>query len=386
CDADDEAEAIASGNQQLRRDRAGKPERSRLARDGGEPALLDVVRWEQPAVVRAMHVERNEVLLVVARWTAHVAVEHDQHGTRARQHVDRLQTGTQCARRRDLDGNVIWHREDALAPRHVDRERRQITSDHIADGAAVDQAAVGEPQRTLRQGSDSVHVVADEEDGAAVAGHAADLAEALALEGGVADGQHLVENQDFRFDVCRDREREADVHAARVALDRDVDEPLDLGKRDDLVESTSDVGAVHAEDRAVEIHVFATTELRMESRSDLEHAPDAAMDFRSASRGLDDARETLEEVRLAGPVPSDETHDFAAASVEADVTERPEFGERRGPPSLQHATRPQRRVLAQQRRRQRHAEKIALGDSVYAKRDVAHTTSANVRSIERKNS
>src|SRR5262245_61733020 len=63
--ADDETEAIASGNQQLRRDRAGKSKRARLARDGGEPALLDVVRSEQPAVVRAVHVERHEVFLIV---------------------------------------------------------------------------------------------------------------------------------------------------------------------------------------------------------------------------------------------------------------------------------------------------------------------------------
>ena len=78
--------------------------------------------------------------------------------------------------------------------------------------------------------------MADEEDGAAPAGDVAHLAEALLLERRVADRQHLVDEQDLRLEVRGDRERQAHVHAARVALHRRVDELLDLGERDDLVE------------------------------------------------------------------------------------------------------------------------------------------------------
>ena len=61
-------------------------------------------------------------------------------------------------------------------------------------------------------------------------------AEAAALELGVADGEHLVDEQDLRLEVRRDREGETHVHAARVALHRRVDEALDPGELDDLVE------------------------------------------------------------------------------------------------------------------------------------------------------
>ena len=68
-------------------------------------------------------------------------------------------------------------------------------------------------------------------------GDLAHLAEALALERRVADREHLVDEQDLRLEVGGDGEGEPHVHAARVALDRGVEELLDLGELDDLVEA-----------------------------------------------------------------------------------------------------------------------------------------------------
>ena len=62
-----------------------------------------------------------------------------------------------------------------------------------------------------------------------------DLAEALALERLVADGEHLVEQQDVGVDVHRDREAKPHVHARGVGANRQVDEALELGEGDDLV-------------------------------------------------------------------------------------------------------------------------------------------------------
>ncbi len=78
--------------------------------------------------------------------------------------------------------------------------------------------------------------MAHEEDRPAAAGDLADPPEAALLERLVADAEHLVDEQDLRLEVRRDGERETDVHAARVPLHRRVDEPLDLGELDDVVE------------------------------------------------------------------------------------------------------------------------------------------------------
>ncbi len=60
-----------------------------------------------------------------------------------------------------------------------------------------------------------------------------ELVEALLLEGGVADGEHLVDQQDLGVDLDRDREREAHVHAGGVVLQPQVEEVLELGEGDD---------------------------------------------------------------------------------------------------------------------------------------------------------
>ena len=86
--------------------------------------------------------------------------------------------------------------------------------------------------------------MADEQHRAAFAGgHLAHLAQAFLLKLGVADRQHLVDDQDLRLQMRRDREGEPHIHAAGIALDRRVEELLDLGEGDDLVELASDLGA-----------------------------------------------------------------------------------------------------------------------------------------------
>ena len=99
-----------------------------------------------------------------------------------------------------------------------------------------DEGSTIEQHGSLAEAPHRAEVVADEQHGPAVARHVAHLAQALLLEFRVADGEHLVDQQDLGFEVGRDGERQAHVHAARVALDGRVEETLDTGELDDLVE------------------------------------------------------------------------------------------------------------------------------------------------------
>ena len=116
---------------------------------------------------------------------------------------------------------------------------------------------------------------------AAAAGHFRHVVDALRLEFGIADRQHLVEQQDVRLEVRRDREGEPHVHAARIAFDRGVDEFAHAGELDDLVEAVAHLGAAHAEDGAVQIDILPAAKLGMESGADFsEQAVDLAVDHR----------------------------------------------------------------------------------------------------------
>ena len=91
---------------------------------------------------------------------------------------------------------VVLRRSNApVTPSATGTRYRSTTSD---DGPSATSMAALEQQRAVAERRHRAHVVADEEHRAAVAlGHLAHLAEALLLEVGVADGQHLVDDQDL---------------------------------------------------------------------------------------------------------------------------------------------------------------------------------------------
>ena len=99
------------------------------------------------------------------------------------------------------------------------------------------QLALVDPRRVLAQLVDLAEAVADEHDRAPVAAELVDLLGAPALEALVADREHLVDQQHLGLDVGGDGEAEPHEHARRVVLDRRVDELLEPGELDDVVEA-----------------------------------------------------------------------------------------------------------------------------------------------------
>jgi hypothetical protein len=113
--------------------------------------------------------------------------------------------------------------------------------------------------------------VTDDEHGATlVERRLAHFAEALLLKLQITHGEHFVDDQDVGLQMRRDREGEPYVHAARIPLHRGVEEALDLGEGDDLVEFAADLRARHAEDRAIQIDVLATGQFGMKPGAHLE--------------------------------------------------------------------------------------------------------------------
>ncbi len=147
-------------------------------------------------------------------------------------------------------------------------------------------------------------------------GHVAHLAQALFLERGVADGQHLVDDQNLRLQMRRHGKRQPHVHAAGIALDLRIEEFFDFREGHDLVEPPGDIAPAHAENGAVEIDVFAPGEIGMEARADLQQAADAADQFDAPFGGLGDLREDFEQRAFAGAVAADDADHFSLLDIE----------------------------------------------------------------------
>ena len=170
-----------------------------------------------------------------------------------------------------------------------------------------------------------VQAVRDEHDRLAVALEGPDALQALALEGLVADREHLVDEQDVGVDVDGHGEGQPDVHAGRVELHRRVDELLDAGEVDDLVEGLLGRAARHAQDGGVEEDVLPAGEVAVEAGAELEQRGQAlaALDVPLGRR--EDPADDLEQGGLAGAVVADQAERGAVLDLERDVAQGPEL-------------------------------------------------------------
>src|SRR5258705_4989527 len=150
------------------------------------------------------------------------------------------------------------------------------------------------------------------------------LVQAFALERHVPYRQNLVHDQNLGLEVSRYRERQADVHATRVVFDRSVDELLDLGEGDDLVQVALDLGLAHTEKGATQEDVLPSRQFRVEAGSHLQERPDSAVDLHPPLGGFGDARENLEQRALARAVGTNDADDLAPRDIKGHVAQRPD--------------------------------------------------------------
>ena len=141
-----------------------------------------------------------------------------------------------------VTASVVVARQPAVVSRVLDQplvDRVEIGSHDVRGRARQAHLAVVEPDRALAHHLDRRQVVRHEQNGSTVVTKRQHLADRAVLEGHVADGQHLVDQQHVGVDVGGDREAESRVHARRVALERRVDKRPEVGKLDDVRRSAA---------------------------------------------------------------------------------------------------------------------------------------------------
>ena len=107
-------------------------------------------------------------------------------------------------------------------------------------------------------------------------------------------------------------------------LHRCVDEPVDLRKRDDLIELAIDLGSAHAQNRAVQVRVLATRKVLVKSSAHFEQRADASGDIDEPCRRFGNLRQNFQESGFSSAVPADDADDFSHRHVERHVIERPD--------------------------------------------------------------
>ena len=185
--------------------------------------------------------------------------------------------------------------------------------------------AVDELDRARAQARHRAHVVTHEEHRAAVAGSDfLHLAEAALLELRVAHRQDFVDDEQLGLEVRRDREGEPHVHTRRVPLHRRVEEAFDLGEaaRCRRTSRRSRPSSCRGSRRSGRCSHGPTAPggIRCRPRAATPRAAHAGL----ADGRLGDARQHLQQRRLAGAVAPDDADHLARLDLERDVAQRPE--------------------------------------------------------------
>src|SRR5690606_1098337 len=86
------------------------------------------------------------------------------------------------------------------------------------------------------------------------------LAQTSPLELSIADGQYLVDDQQFRFQMGCDGKCQADLHARGIAFYRRVKKLFDTRKINNFVELAIDFFLPHPQNCSVHVDVFTSGE------------------------------------------------------------------------------------------------------------------------------
>src|SRR6185436_9738726 len=108
-------------------------------------------------------------------------------------------------------------------------------------------------------------------------------------------------------------------------LDGCIQEFLDLGEGDDLVEFLAYFIPGHAEDGAVEKDVFPSRQLGVEAGSDFKQARNSPAEEHAPFCGLCNPAQDLEQGALARTVAAADADDFSLLALEAHAPQCPEL-------------------------------------------------------------
>ena len=133
----------------------------------------------------------------------------------------------------------------------------QVLFDDIRRGANARDPTRFQQYGPLAEVCDDGKAVRNDQDRFPLATGCPHFPHAFLLKGGVSNSQNFIHDQDFRLKMGRHGKSQPNIHSAGITFDGGVEEFFDFGKRDNFVELASNFTVRHAEDRTVQVNVFA---------------------------------------------------------------------------------------------------------------------------------
>ena len=185
----------------------------------------------------------------------------------------------------------------------------------LARVAQLHHVASLHQHRAVAEALDRVHVVRDKDDRLALALEAVELLEALLLEGCVADGEDLVDQQDLCLHLDRGCEGQAHEHPRGVVLQLQVDELLQFREGDHVVKAPPRLTAAEAEHDGVDDHVVARRQVHVEAHAQLDEGRQPTGHGDAPAVDAVDAGDALQQRALTAAVAAHDPEELAAGDL-----------------------------------------------------------------------
>ena len=171
--------------------------------------------------------------------------------------------------------------------------------------------------------------------------------DALSLKGSITNGEHLINEDDFREDVNGDAKPESSDHTAGVALNGNVDKLSQFRELDDIAEKFSHLLWLHSLYSGIQENILSTGALQVEPSSKRDQRRKPSMNGRMTVCWTRDAAKDTQHSRLSRAVASNECHGFSGSHGERYVLQSPEDVVRIARRSLKRLREQSRSLMAQ---------------------------------------
>ena len=151
------------------------------------------------------------------------------------------------------------------------------------------------------------------------------LRNTLLLERLIAHRKNLIHQEDIRVRMHRNREGQTQVHTRRVELHLGIDKVVNLSEIHNRIEGSLNLILGHTQNRAVEVHVIAAGQIRVETSAHLNQTRNIAASENLTLIGAHHARNHLQQRGLTRAVQTQKSHTLTLTNVQAHAVERIEL-------------------------------------------------------------
>ena len=142
---------------------------------------------------------------------------------------------------------------------------------------------------------------------------------AFLLEGGVADGEDFIEEQDVTAGANGDREGQANLHAGRIIFELLVLKIFELGKFPNIVIHGVYFFIAKTEESAVHIDIFATGKFGIKPDAEFDERNEIPVNSHSAFFWIINTGENFEQSGFAGAVTPDDADELTFFDFEVEA-------------------------------------------------------------------